>query len=228
MQAATGSHEGASAPAARGIHRLRRFTAKKVLMSVGALGTAASIAGLATFATFTSTTTAVTPTTASGTVAIVLGATGAVTNRLNIGATGLAAGDSLQRTVDLINSGDLALASITLGTSAVTSSVLDTDLTKGLHMVIDECSVPWTETVVGSGFTYACGGSAQTMLASTPVIGSAIDLSALFPAASLTPGSVDHLRVTLTLPQVADNTFMGKTSTISYIFTATQRNATAK
>src|SRR5437764_4974453 len=143
MRTETGSHEGVPAPAAGGARRLRRFTAKKMLMSAGALGAAATIAGMATYATFTSTTTAVTPTAASGTVAIVLGATGAVTNRLNIGATGLAAGDSLQRTVDLINSGDLSLASITLGTSAVTSSVLDTDVTNGLHMVIDECSVPW-------------------------------------------------------------------------------------
>ena len=228
MQTETGSHEGVPAAAAGGMHRLGRLTARKILMSVGALGAAASIAGVATYATFTSTTTAVTPTASSGTVTIVLGATGAVTNRLNIGATGLAAGDTLQRTVDLTNSGNLPLATITLGTSAVTSSVLDTDLTKGLQMVIDRCTVPWTETAVGAGFTYVCGGTVATLLASTPVIGAAFNMSALVPALALSVGGTDHLRVTLTLPAVADNPFMGKSSTLSYVFTGTQRNATAQ
>jgi hypothetical protein len=41
-----------------------------------------------------------------------------------------------------------------------------------------------------------------------------------------TAGATDHLRLTLTLPTAADNTFQNKTSTISYAFTGTQRTAT--
>ncbi|HYR61809.1 MAG TPA: TasA family protein [Actinomycetota bacterium] len=215
--------------AADGTPRRRRST-RKVLMSLGALGAAATIAGLATFATFTSTTTAVTSTITSGTVTIALGATGASTNRLNIGATLLAAGDSVQRSVDLTNSGDLPLASVLLATSASPSNLLTTDTTHGLQMVIDECSAAWTETGTSAPFTYACTGPAtsQTLVASTPVVNAATDLSLLHSLAALAVNGTDHLRVTLTLPQAADNTFEGLSSTISYVFTGTQRNATAK
>ena len=92
---------------------------RKLLASLAVLGAAASIAGLGTFATFTSSTSA-SHTVSSGTVTIALGATGASTNRLNIGATAIAPGDTIQRSVDLINSGSLDLASITLTTTPTT------------------------------------------------------------------------------------------------------------
>jgi predicted ribosomally synthesized peptide with SipW-like signal peptide len=186
------------------------------------LGTAASIAGLGTFATFTSSTSA-SHTVSSGTVTIALGATGASTNRLTVGAAAIAPGDTIQRSVDLINSGSLDLASVTLTTTATTSSLLDTDTTNGLQMVIDKCSVAWTES--GPPYTYICGGTTSSVLASRPVIGSALALSNL---SSLTSGTTDHLRVTLTLPSGAGSTLQNQTSTISYAFTGTQRAATSK
>ena len=175
-------------------------TSKKLLATIAVLGAAASIAGLGTYATFTSTTSQ-NHTISSGTVTIALGATGASTNRLNIGASGLAPGDTIQRSVDLINSGSLDLASVTLATTAPTSSLLDTDTTNGLQMVIDKCSAAWTES--GPPYTYTCGGTTSSVLASRPVIGSALALSNL---SSLTSGATDHLRVTLTLPSGAGNT----------------------
>ena len=158
------------------------------------LGAAASIAGLGTFATFTSSTSA-SHTVSSGTVTIALGATGASTNRLTVGASAIAPGDTIQRSVDLINQGSLDLASTTLTTTATTSSLLDTDTTNGLQMVIDKCSAAWTEA--GPPYTYTCGGTTSTVLASRPVIGATLALSNL---GSLTAGATDHLRVTLTLP----------------------------
>jgi predicted ribosomally synthesized peptide with SipW-like signal peptide len=196
--------------------------ARKLLASVAVLGAAASIAGLGTFATFTSSTSA-SHTVSSGTVTIALGATGASTNRLTVGATAIAPGDTIQRSVDLINSGSLDLASVTLTTTATTSSLLDTDATNGLQMVIDKCSVAWTES--GPPFTYTCGGTTSSVLATRPVIGSALALSNL---SSLTSGTTDHLRVTLTLPSGAGNTLQNQSSTISYAFTGTQRAATSK
>jgi spore coat-associated protein N len=196
-----------------------RSTAQKLLATVAVLGAAASIAGLGTYATWTSTTSQ-SQSISSGTVTIALGATGAATNRLNIGASALAPGDTVQRSVDLTNSGSLDLASVTLTTTAPTSSLLDTDATNGLQMVIDKCSQAWTEA--GPPYTYTCGGSTSSVLASRAVIGSNLSLSNL---GATTAGATDHLRVTLTLPGGADNSFQNKSSTISYAFTGTQRAA---
>lgn len=195
-------------------------TSKKLLATIAVLGAAASIAGLGTYATWTSTTSQ-SHTISTGTVTISLGATGAATNRLNIGATGLVPGDTIQRSVDLTNSGSIDLAGVTLTTSAAPSSLLDTDATNGLQMVIDRCSQAWTEA--GPPYTYTCGGTTSSVLASRAVIGSNMALSNL---GSTTHGTTDHLRVTLTLPSGAGNTFQSQSSTITYAFTGTQRAGT--
>ena len=202
--------------------RRLRPRARKLLLTVAVLGATASIAGLGTFAGFTSSTSA-SHTVSSGTVTIALGATGASTNRLNVDATAIAPGDTIQRSVDLINSGTLDLASITLTTTASPSSLLDTDATNGLQMVIDKCSVAWTEA--GPPYTYTCSGATSTVLASRAVIGSGLALSNL---GSTTAGTTDHLRVTLTFPSGAPNTLQNQSSTITYAFTGTQRAATNK
>ena len=192
---------------------------RKLLASVAVLGAAASIAGLGTFATFTSSTSA-SHSVSSGTVTIALGATGASTNRLTVGASAIAPGDTIQRSVDLIDSGSIDLASVTLTTTATTSSLLDTDTATGLQMVIDKCSTAWTES--GPPYTYTCGGSTSTVLASSPVIGSNMALANL----TLTAGSTDHLRVTVTLPSTAGNSLQNLSSTIAYTFTGVQRAGT--
>jgi spore coat-associated protein N len=200
----------------------RRSRGRKLLLTIAVLGATASIAGLGTFAPFPSSTSA-SHTVSSGTVTIALGATGASTNRLNVDATAIAPGDTIQRSVDLIDQGTLDLASVTLTTQATTSSVLDTDGTNGLQMVIDKCSAAWTES--GPPYTYTCGGSTSTVLSSRAVIQSGVTLSNL---SSLTAGNTDHLRVTLTFPSGAGNSFQNKSSTIQYTFTGTQRAATNK
>jgi predicted ribosomally synthesized peptide with SipW-like signal peptide len=194
---------------------------RKLLASLAVLGAAASIAGLGTFATFTSTTSA-SHTVSSGTVTIALGATGASTNRLTVGASAIAPGDTIQRSVDLIDSGSIDLASITLTTTATSSSLLDTDTTNGLQMVIDKCSVAWTEA--GPPYTYTCSGSTSSVLASQPVVGSNAALSNL----TLTAGATDHLRVTVTLPGTAGNSLQNLSSTIAYTFTGVQRAGTSQ
>jgi spore coat-associated protein N len=195
---------------------------RKLLLSAALLGAAASIAGLGTYATFTSSTTPVSHTVAAGTVTIALGATGAQTNRLDIGASGIAPGDTIERGVDLVNTSSLALASVTLTTTATASSVLDTDAANGLQMQIDKCSQAWTESA--APYTYTCGGTTSSVLASRSVVGSDLALSNLTLAAS---GGTDHLRVKLTFPS-ASTVGQGASSTISYQFTATQRAATSK
>jgi spore coat-associated protein N len=197
---------------------------KKLLGSFAVVGAAASVAGLGTFASFTSSTSA-SQSIASGTVSITLGA-GGPANRLAIGATNLVPGDTIQRAVDLVNNGSASadnLSAITLTTTASPTSLLDTDATNGLQMAIDKCSVAWTES--GPPYTYTCSGTTTAVLASRAVIGSSLALSNL---ASLTTGSTDHLRVTLTLPSAAGNTLQAQSSTISYNFVGTQRLATSK
>jgi len=191
-----------------------RKTTTKVALTLGAFAAAASLTGLGTFATFTGSATGGPEQITSASVTLNLGTTGASTNRFDVSASAVAPGDTIQRSADLINSGH-ALGAITLTTSASPSSVLDTDATNGLQMVIDKCSVPWTEAGVSPAFTYTCSGTTSTVLASRRVIGANLALSNL---SSTTGGSTDHLRLTLALPVSADNSYQNKTSTLTYVF----------
>jgi predicted ribosomally synthesized peptide with SipW-like signal peptide len=200
---------------------MRLFTSgsnvHKLIASLAVLGAAAAIAGLGTYATFTSSTSA-SHTIATGTLSLTSGPT----NRLGTGATLVAAGDSMQRAIDLNYAGSISFGSATLTTNATTSSALDTDTTAGLHMAIDKCSVAWTES--GPPYTYTCSGTTSSVLASAPVVGSNLALSNL----TLTAGSTDHLRVTVTLPGTAGNSFENLSSTIAYTFTGVQRAGTSQ
>jgi spore coat-associated protein N len=195
-------------------HMLKGSSGRKLLLSIAAVGAAASIAGFGTFATFTSSTSA-SHTIASGTLSLT-----APFSRLGTGASTIAAGDTMQRAIDLSYSGTINFGSATLTTSATSSSGLDTDAVNGLQIAIDKCSQAWTES--GPPYTYTCGGSTSTVLASRALIGSSIALSNL----TLTAGATDHLRVTVTLPGSAGNSLQNLSSTISYTFTGVQRAAT--
>jgi len=195
--------------------RLFIQTRTKVGISLALVLAALCLIGLGAFATFTSSTSASHSVT-TGTVTIALGATGASTNRLNVNAAGIAPGDTIQRSVDLLNQGSLNLTSVTLSTTATASSLLDTDATSGLQMAIDRCSAAWTESGSSPAFSYTCSGTTSTVLASRAVIGTNLALANL---GSLTAGATDHLRVTLTLPSAADNTFQNLSSTLQYAFT---------
>jgi hypothetical protein len=197
---------------------------RKLALSAALLLLAVGMSALGAYATFTGSA-SVSHTVSSGTVTIALGATGASTNRLNVNATNIAPGDTIERSVDLSNTGSLDLSSVTLTTAASPSSLLDSDGSNGLQMVIDRCASAWTESGTSPAFTYSCSGGAVSVVASRAVIGSNMSLPGL---SALTTGGTDHLRVTLTLPAATGNTFQGLSSTISYTFTGTQRAATNK
>jgi spore coat-associated protein N len=88
-------------------------------------------------------------------------------------------------------------------------------------MVIDKCSVAWTEA--GPPYTYTCGGTTTSVLTTRAVIGASIALSNM---SSVTAGNTDRLRVTLTLPAASGNSLQGQSSTLNYVLAATQRTAT--
>lgn len=192
----------------------RGGTAPKIAASLVFVGAAATIAGLASYATFTDTVTA-SQALGSGTVKITLGPI----NRLTVGATQLAAGDTVQRQIQVSNTapGDLDWSSINLTTTATVSSALDTDATNGLRMDIDKCSVAWTEGGTAPAYTYTCSGSTTNLISNVPVIGANRALTGL---SSMTVGGTDYLRVKLTLPSTAPSALQGKASTIQYQFDA--------
>lgn len=195
----------------------RRPLASRLVLSVALIMVAASLVGIGAFAVFTDTA-SVSQATSSGSVTLAGISTNGANNRLSVGASNIAAGDTIQRAVTIRNTGTIALASVTLTTSATTSSLLDTDTTNGLQMVLERCSVAWTETG-GPPYTYTCGGTSSTVLASAPVVGTNLTLSNL----ALGAGVDNFVRVTLTLPSTAPNTLQGQSSVIQYAFTATQR-----
>lgn len=194
-------------------------TRMKVLATVSLIGGAGAVAGLGTFGSFSSTTSA-SQSVQSGTVAIALGSAGTATNRLTVGASNIVPGDTIQRQLQLSNTGTDSLASIALTTTASPSSLLDTDTTNGLQMGVQSCSTAWTEAGTSPAYTYTCSGTTSTVLASRAVIGSNLTLPGLN---SLAPNGVDHLLVTLTLPSSATNAMQNQSSTISFSFLGTQR-----
>ena len=204
----------------RAVLRGRRGQA---LLALASLALGVALAGSGVMATWTATTSAGN-TLAAGTVLIALGNTGASTNRLTVNASGLVPGDTVQRSFDITNTGSQDMASVALTNTASPSSLLDTDTTHGLQMVVDRCSVAWTESGSSPAFSYSCSGSTTTILSSRPVIQSALTMSGL---SALTAGGTDHLRLTLTFPSTAGSTFQGLSSTLTYSFLGTQRAGTA-
>jgi predicted ribosomally synthesized peptide with SipW-like signal peptide len=198
-------------------------TTRKLLVSAIAIGATAAIAGMATFGSFTSTTSASTPV-SSGTVAIALGAAGQATNRLAVAATGIVPGDTIERTVDVLNTGSEGFGSVSLDAKATSTSLLDQDSVDGLHLVIDKCSVAWTESGAAPAFTYACGGVTSQVLASQAVASPIGVLSGI----SLNAGDANHLRFKLGLPQSAPNAMQGLTTALEYSFTGMQRSGAAR
>jgi spore coat-associated protein N len=196
---------------------------REALLALAALALGALLAGTGALATWTATTSA-SNTVAAGTVVIALGNTGASTNRLTVNASGLVPGDTVQRSFDITNTGSQDLASVALTTTASPSSLLDTDTTNGLQMVIDRCSAAWTESGSSPAFSYSCSGSTTTIISSRAVIQSALTMAGL---SALTAGGTDHLRLTLTFPSSAGSSFQGLSSTLSYSFLGTQRAGTA-
>ena len=197
----------------------RASTRTKAVVAGGLVALPAAGVGGAAFATFTGTSTA-SQAVDSGTVSLSSINGNVAGNRLTVGASNIAAGDTIQRAVTMTNTGSIDLASITLDTAASTTSLLDTDATNGLQMTIDSCTVPWTESAFP--YVYTCSGTVSSVLASSSVIGTGRTLNNL----DLTNGATNNLRVTLSLPNAAGNTLQNQASVIDYTFTATQRNGT--
>lgn len=203
----------------------------KIFATVAAVGSASAVAGLGTFGAFTSTTNASTPVD-SGIVKIALGAAGSTANRLTLSAVDILPGDTIQRgfTLDAATSTD-PFGSVTMTSTATTTSLLDSDATNGLKVKIEKCLDTttfvnaWVEST-NTPYTYSCPATAtrSDVVAQQAVIGSGIALPGL--KSLTTAAASDHLVMTMTLPSAAGNTFQNLASTIKFTFDATQRTTT--
>jgi hypothetical protein len=184
-----------------------------------------TIAGLATFGTFTTSTEPVDTKVDTGVLSIDLADAGDSLS-MPFGGGLFLAGDSRSYRVDLVNNGDSAFSSVVMDSRATTSSILDTDKSKGLQLILTNCSVPWTV----SGSTYTCAGTAKNFYNGPIVVAGGAGSGAILPgAASLQVGGVDHVLMTATLPTSAEgDQFEGATSSFEFVFTATQRTGTAR
>src|SRR5688572_13221772 len=142
-------------------------TARKVVGSLGVLGTAAAVAGMGTFGGFTDSTTPVATTIQSGTLSIDLTQQGYA---VPVTTAGFLPGDSLTRAVNLVNDGNSPLGSVTLSSTATAGSVLTTDTANGLQLTLKKCSVAWTQGGTAQAPTYACSGT-ETVVGTGPVVG---------------------------------------------------------
>ncbi len=197
-------------------------TARKVVGSLAVIGSAAAVAGLGTYGNFTDSTTPMNTTVASGTLSIDL-TQPAGAYAIPVSVSGLVPGDSITRAVNLSNDGSTALSSVTLTSTATVSSILTSDTVNGLQLAIKSCGVAWTQGGTASAPTYTCAGTTQTL-----VNGPAVTNVPLSNPAALNAGGTDHLVFTVSLPTSADNTFQGKSATLSLSFTGVQRSGTAR
>ncbi len=182
-------------------------TSSKVLASAALLAAAAGVAGLGTYGGFTDSTSASAQVN-SGTVSLTGGASGTIT----LAAEKVIPGDSIQRTVTLTNAGTVDLSAVNLTTAATGT---DTALTAGanpLRMKIDSCSTQWTTTATN---VFNCAGTEGT-----PVLTDRVALTTDANVGAIAASTPKYLRVTLTLPTAADNSYQGKTSNLSFTFGA--------
>ena len=187
-------------------------TARKLLLSLAALGASVAVAASGTYAAFSASVDGG-HSVSTGVPQLVLGSAGAATNRLDVNATGLAPGEFVYRAFDVTNSGTTRFTAFTLSSVAGTSSLLDTDPVHGLTVRLQRCSVPWSESGSDPNYTYSCPGVLTEVLGPRPVVMAGQPLSAM---ASAVPGGTDHLLLTESLPATADNSFQGLTSALTF------------
>jgi hypothetical protein len=198
----------------------RRKSATSIVAAITAVGAAAAVAGMATFGDFTDSTSPVNTKVDTGVVSIDVSAPGGSAVVPFSGGMMLA-GDSRSHLVDLVNDGTTPLSSVTLKSWATSSSILDQDAVGGLQLKVESCSVAWD----ASGASPVCPGTVRTYVTS-PIIVTDAPLSG---TGALAAGSVDHLKLTASLPASATgDAFEGATSALNFQFTATQRAGSAR
>lgn len=192
----------------------RRRTGLKIVGALSVVGAAVAVAGLGTFGQFTDSTSPVATQVADGVVSVDVSSPTGASVPFSGGA--MLAGDSRSALVDLVNNGTTALSSLTLTSTATSSSILDQDTVNGLQLTVESCSVAWTTGASAP----SCTGTVHSYL-TQPIIMSNAPLNS---SAALAPMTTDHLKLTAALPSSATaDAFQGASSDLSFVFTGVQQ-----
>jgi hypothetical protein len=204
-------------------------TAGKILIVITASIGGAALISSSVFAALTASATNTSGgSVTSGTLKLTQAASGVsgITGGFETAIEGLAPTDTVNRYVILSNPGTLNSSAMTLG--AAGSGLLATDATKGLQVVVKQCSTAYPS----SG---TCGGTETTILNSTSVASLATPAALSLQSGALNSGATTHLKIAISLPassEVTTNgvlpggTIQGLTTAITWTFTQTQRAGT--
>jgi len=213
------------------------FGAKIAIVITATVGGTALV-GSSVFASLTATANNATPqSVSSGSLKLTqTSTTSGLTAGFTTPATPLAPGDTINRFVELTNTGSLAGASMTLGLVAGAATALTNDSIRGLQVAVYEC--------VGGAYTSvagACVGGTDTALVGTsvaPIPASTIVSTAptiTLSAAALAAGGTARLKFIISLPTSAEvssngtlptptgGSIQGLTAALTWTFTETQR-----
>jgi len=192
----------------------RRRTGLKIVGAISVVGAAVAVAGLGTFGQFTDSTTPVDTKVDSGVVSVDVSVPAGASVPFSGGM--MLAGDSRSALVDLVNNGTTPLSTVTLTSTATSSSVLDQDAVNGLQLTVESCSVAWTTGAAAP----TCSGTVHSYF-TQPIIVSNVPLDS---SAALAAGATDHLKLTAALPSSATAAaFEGASSDLNFVFTGSQR-----
>lgn len=196
----------------------RRRSSRKVVGSIAVIGAAAAVAGLGTFGEFTASTDAVDASVDTGVMDVDV-TYGGTSFPVPVSTVSLLPGDEVAAPLDLRNSGDVDLSSLTLDSYATASSKLDTDAVHGLQLRLDSCDSAW----VRSGDDYSCADGAGTVYAGP--VAAEKELTGL---RSQTAGSTDHLLATVSFPTTGGDSMQNQSSSLEFVFHAAQRAGGAR
>ncbi len=176
------------------------------------------------------------------------------TYRLETGASTIATGDLIERSIDLQIDGttsagimqrvDLQVSASSTAGDGGGSYKLDDNTSDSLRFWVQSCSVPWTTTDVAP-YTYtACGGVRADVIGSygaataLPTAGTcpyagvssvnAVESVTAMSNITLTASAHNYLVVFMCLPTATGNNYQNASATFTYTFTGVQRSATNK
>lgn len=197
-----------------------RKNAARIAGSIAVVGAAAAVAGLGTFGSFTGSTEAVDAGVDTGVLSIdVAMFDGSAPPPFALPLPDLMPGDAVSMPMELRNSGDVDLSTVSLRSEATQSSRLDTDAVHGLQLELLSCATPWT----GSWGSFACAGGSVPLYDGPIVAGTALP-----GARSLQAGTTDHLLVTVSFPDTGGDVMQGQRSSFRFLFDAVQRHGAAR
>lgn len=186
--------------------------------AIGATGLALTGAGV--YAALTAQATNTTPqAVSSGTLSLRMAA-GAGSAGFSSAISNLAPGDTVNRYIDLDNDGSIAAQGLTLGLADSATSRLTTDATNGLQVTVKSCPVPWAAGICATPSTLLTTSASALKTTAGSLISGPV------------PSGVQHLQVSVALPDITEvtvngappaNSIQGLSANLTWTFTQSQR-----